>query len=243
MGRPVYEKSWENINAHCSPPFSSRDHYLLYTFDSLTSLPQQPFCGKKKFMPSHSLLRRLSLLLIIHYTVAVPADLNYLALNSNGNTAVSPSLSSSGDGSTLDPVVPSQGGPVDASSDSQWQQGLDSLSSDDKESSESLIAGKKNGCQASADQDSLSKRDHDLCTVNSATTTPTKLQEAGSSNAKKSNGAPEQQRRPLPKPQPVDLPENYQVCETPGLNVPVCAPDSFAIGEPISNLMACSLRT
>lgn len=194
-------------------------------------------------MPSHSLLRRLSLLLIIHYTVAVPADPNYLALKSNGNTALSPSLSSSGDGSTGDLVAPSQVGPVDATSDSHWQQGLDSLSSDDKESSESLIAGKKNGCQASADQDSLSKRNQDLCPVNFATKTPTKLQEAGSGNAKKPNGTPEQKRPPLPKPQPVDLPEDYQVCEIPGLNVPVCAPESFAIGETISNLMACSLRT
>lgn len=238
------KKSWENINAHCSPSFSSRDH-LLYTFDSLCYLTSSTafLWRKKKFMPSHSLLRRLSLLLIIHYTVAVPADPNYLALNSNGNTAVSPSLSPSGDGSTGDLVVPSQGGPVDATSDSQWQQGLDSLSSDDKESSESLIAAKQNGCQASADQDFLSKRDHDLCPVDSATTIPTKLQEAGSGNVKNPNGTPEQQRRPLPKPQPVDLPEDYQVCEIPGLNVPVCAPESFAIGEPISNLMACSLRT
>lgn len=197
-------------------------------------------------MPSHSLLRRLSLLLIIHYTFAVPADPNYLALNSNGNTALSPSLSSSsGDGSTGDLVVPSQAGPVDATSDSQWQQGLDPLSSDDKESSGSLIAGKKNGCQTSADQDHLSKRDQDqnLCPVNFAAKTPTKLQEAGSGNANKPNYTPEQERRPLPKPQPVDLPEDYQVCEYPGLNVPVCAPESFAIGEPISNLMACSLRT
>lgn len=194
-------------------------------------------------MPSHSLLRRLSLLLILHYTVAVPADPNYLALNSNRNTALSPSLFSSGDGSTSDLIPPAQGGPVDATSDNQWQQGLDSLSSDDRESSEPVVASKKNGCQASADQDSLSKRNQGLCSVNSATTTPTRLQEAGSDNAKKSNGSPEQQRRPLPKPQPVDLPEDYQVCEIPGLNVPVCAPESFATGEPISNLMACSLRT
>lgn len=201
-------------------------------------------------MPSHSLLRRLSLLLIIHYSIAVPADPNYLTLNSNGNTAVFPSLSSSGDGSTGDLVATSQGGPVDATSDSQWQQDLDSLGSDDKESSESLIAGKKNGCQASADQDSLSKRDQDLCSVNPATMTPTKLQEAGhqeagqqSGNAQKSSGTPEQKTPPLPKPQPVDLPEDYQVCAIPGMNVPVCAPDSFAIGKPISSLVACSLRT
>lgn len=200
-------------------------------------------------MSSHSLLRRLTLLLIIHYTVAVPADPNYLTLNSNDNTALSPSLSLSGDdGSTGDLIAPSQGGPVHAStgSDSQWQQGLDSLaSSDDKESLGSLIAGKKNGCHASADQDSLSKRDQNLCpVVDSATKTPTKLQEAaGSGNAKKTNGMPEQQRKPLPKPQPVDLPEEYQVCAYPGLNVPVCAPESFAIGEPVSYLMACNLRT
>lgn len=200
-------------------------------------------------MPSHSLLRRLTLLLIIQYTVAVPADPNYLALNSNDNTALSPSFSSlSGDGSTVDLVAPSQSGPVDvsSSSDGQWQQGLDALSSDGQESSGSLIiAGKKNNrCQASADQDSLSKRDQDLCPFDSATRTPTKLQEAaGSGNARKHNGTPEQQRQPLPKPQPVDLPEDYQVCAFPGLNVPVCAPESFAMGEPISKLIACSLRT
>lgn len=220
-------------------PFLYGTTSLLYPFESLATFT--------KIMPSHSLLRRLTLLLIIHYTVAVPADPNYLALNSNDNTALSPSLSSlSGDGfTTADLVAPSQDGPMDTftSNDSQWQQGLDSLSSDDKESSGSLIAGKKNnGCQASADQDSLSKRDQNLCPVHSATRTPTKLQEAGSGNARKQNGTPEQQRRPLPKPQPVDLPEDYQVCAYPGLNVPVCAPESFAIGEPFSNLIACSLR-
>lgn len=195
-------------------------------------------------MPPHSLLRRLSLLLIIHYTVAVPADPNYLALKSNDNTALSPSLSLFGDGSTGDSVAPSQAGSVDETIDSQWQQGLDSLSSDDdKESSASLIAGQKNGCQASADQDSLSKREQYLCPASSAIKTPTKLQEAGSGNAKKTNGTPEQKRPPLPKPQPVDLPEDYQLCETPGFNVPVCAPESFAVGEPISNLLACTLRT
>lgn len=194
-------------------------------------------------MPSHSLLRQLSLFLIIYYTVAVPADPNYLALNSNGNTAVSPSLSSSGGGPPGDLAAPSQDGPLDATSDSQWQQDLDSLSSDDNESSGSLIASKKNGCQAVANQDSLSKRDQGLCSVNPVTMAPTKLQETGSGKAQNFNGAPEQKRPQLPKPQPVDLPEDYQLCEFPGLNVPVCAPESFAIGGPISNLMACSLRT
>lgn len=201
------------------------------------------FLGRKKIMPSHSLLRRLSLLLIIHYSVAVPVDSNYLPLNSDDNTALSPNLSSSGDGSTGDLVATPQGGPMDVTRGSQWQQDLDSLSSDDKESSGSLIASQKNGCQASADQDFLSKREQGLCSVNSATMTPTKLQESGSGNAQKPNGTPQQNRPPLPKPRPLDLPEDYQVCKSPGLNVPVCAPESFAIGEPISNLVSCSLRT
>lgn len=184
-------------------------------------------------------MRRFSLLLVIHYSFAVPADPNYLALNPNLG------LSSSGDESIGDLVATSQGGPVDATSDSLWHQDLGSLSSDDKESSGLLIASKKNGCQASADQDSLSKRDQNLCSVNPATMAPTKLQEAGqqSGNAQKPGGISEQQRQRLPKPQPVDLPEDYQVCEIPGMNVPVCAPESFAIGEPISNLVACNLRT
>lgn len=189
-------------------------------------------------------MRRISLLLVIHYSFAVPTDPNYLALNPNLG------LSSSGDESIGDLVATSQGGPGDAASDSQWHQDLGSLSSDDKESSGLLIAIKKNGCQASADQDSLSKRDQDFCSVNPATMAPTKLQEAGhqeasqqSGNAQKPSGISEQQRPRLPKPQPVDLPEDYQVCEIPGMNVPVCAPESFAIGEPISNLVACNLRT
>lgn len=197
-------------------------------------------------MPSHSLSKWLSLLLIIHCSVAVPADPDYLGLNPNSDTAVSPSLSASSYGSTGDLVATSLDGPVDPTSDSQWQQGLDSLSSDDKEGSASLIASNKNGCHASADQDSLSKRDQTFCSADPATLAPTGQQESGqqSSNAEKPSDAPGKQRRPLPKPQPLELPEDNRVCgKIFGMNVPVCAPESFAIGEPIKNLIACSLRT
>lgn len=202
-------------------------------------------------MPSHSLFRWLSLLLIIHYSVAVPADPNYLGLNPNGDTAFSPSLSSSVDGSTGDMVAPSLGGSVDATtSDGEWQQDLDLLSSDDLESSGSVVASKENGCHASAGQDSLSKRDQTSCPVDPATLTPTGQQEAGqqessqqSGNAQKPSGASEKQRPPLPKPQPLDLPEADRICKIPWMNVPVCAPESFAIGESIKNLIACNLRT
>lgn len=196
-------------------------------------------------MPSRTLPKWLSLLLIVHYSVAVPTDPNYLGLTPNSDTAFSPSLSSSGDGPTGDLVAASLGGPVDATSDSEWQQGLDSLSGDDLGSSESVIASKKNGCHASAEQDSLSKRDGNICSVNPATLTPTGQQESGQQpgNAQKPSGTPEKQRRPLPKPQPLDLPEDNRICKVPWMNVPACAPESFAIGEPIKNLIACNLRT
>lgn len=196
-------------------------------------------------MPSHSLFRWLSLLLIIHYSVAVPADPNYLGLNPNGDTAFSPSLSSSVDGSTGDMVAPSLGGSVDATSDGEWQQDLDLPSSDNLESSGSVVASKKNGCHASAGQDSLSKRDQNSCSVDPATLTPTGQQESSqqSGNAQKPSGASEKQRPPLPKPQPLDLPEDDQICKIPWMNVPVCAPESFAIGDSIKNLIACNLRT
>lgn len=201
-------------------------------------------------MPSHSLFRWLSLLLIIHYSVAVPADPNYLGLNPDGDTAFLSSLSSSVDRSTGDMVDPSLDGPVDATSDSQWQQGSALLNSDDLESSGSVIASKKNGCQASAGQDPLSKRDQNFCSANPATLTPTGQQEAGQQessqqpgNAQTPSSASEKQRRPLPKPQPLDLPEDDRICKIPWMNVPVCAPESFAIGEPIKNLIACNLRT
>lgn len=195
-------------------------------------------------MPYHSLLKWLSILFIIHYSVAVPVDPNYLGLNPNGDTAVSPILSS-GDGSTRNLVATSPGGPVDGTSDSQWQQGLDSLSSDDKDSSGLLIASKKNGCRASAGQDYLSKRDQNFCPADPATMTPTGQQEAGqqSGNTKKLGDASENRRLPLPKPQPLELPEDNRVCRIPWMNVPVCAPESFAMGSPIKNLIACNLRT
>lgn len=187
------------------------------------------------------------MLLIVHYSVAVPADPNYLGLTPNGDTAFSPSIFSPSDGSTGDLAAASLGGPADAANiDSQWQQGLDSLSSDNLEGSGSVIASKKNGCHASADQDPLSKRDSTLCLANPNTLTPTGQQESGQQpgNAKKPNNTPEQQRRPLPKPQPLELPEDNRICKIPWMNVPVCAPESFAIGgEPIKNLLACNLRT
>lgn len=189
------------------------------------------------------MFRWLSLLVIIHYSVAVPADPNYLS-NPYSDTAFSSSLSSV-DGSTGETVDTSLDGPVDATIDGQWQQGSDLLSSDDLESSGSVIASKKNACQASAGQDALSKRDQNFCTANPATLTRTGQQESSqhSGNAQTPSGASEKKRRPLPKPLPLDLPEDDRICKIPWMNVPVCAPESFAIGEPVKNLIACNLRT
>ncbi len=173
-------------------------------------------------MPFSLVLKLLSLLSLIVFSVAMPANSNHFDPLAVRDRASSSTFSRRDDGFN---------GNLEAAFTGQTTDGTGNGQSDfsAEDTTGSLIASQGDGCQT---QTSNKKRQ------NGAAFCPAPQGQKGGSVTGEDGSveSPAQQSRPargpLPKPRPIFIEEDQRTCPFRFLNVPACSPFEFAIATP-----------